>query len=143
MNAMQEVVVDASVIVKWFVKEENSDKAIKVRDRYIEGEIRIIAPEILPFEVLNALYHKRLFSKDELKEISEALDAFSFDLYSLRGEYTKKAIEVSVDNNITVYDAAYISLAMVKNTIVYTADEQLIKRLKQNYFGYVNDIKKI
>jgi len=140
---MQEVVVDASVIVKWFVEEENSDKAIKVRDRYIVGEIRIIAPEILQFEVINALYHKRLFSKDELKEISEALDAFSFDLYSLRGEYAKKAIEASVENNITVYDAAYISLAMVKNTIVYTADEQLIKRLKQEYFGYVNDIKKI
>ena len=43
MNAV-EVVVDASVIVKWFVEEEGSDKSLKLRDRYIEGEIRIIAP---------------------------------------------------------------------------------------------------
>lgn len=96
MKGMQEVVVDASVIVKWFVEEESSDKAIIVRDKYIDGEIKLIAPEILPFEVLNALYYKKLFSKEELEEISEALEEFSFELYSLKGEYAKKIIEVVV-----------------------------------------------
>ena len=62
MNAA-EVVVDASIIVKWFVEEEGSDKSLKLRDRYIEGEIRIIAPELMIFETLNALYYKRLFSE--------------------------------------------------------------------------------
>jgi len=66
------VVVDAGIIVKWFVEEEGSDKSLKLRDRYIEGEIRIIAPELMIFETLNALYYKRLFSEEELKQISEA-----------------------------------------------------------------------
>ncbi|MGB9895581.1 MAG: type II toxin-antitoxin system VapC family toxin [Thermoproteota archaeon] len=57
---MSTVVVDASVIVKWFVEEENSDNAIKIRDKYIEGEIKLVAPEIITFEVLNALYYKKL-----------------------------------------------------------------------------------
>ncbi|MGB9760741.1 MAG: type II toxin-antitoxin system VapC family toxin [Thermoproteota archaeon] len=57
---MSTVVVDASVIVKWFVEEENSDKAIKIRDKYIEGEIKLVAPKIITFEVLNALYYKKL-----------------------------------------------------------------------------------
>ena len=60
-----EVVVDASIIVKWFVEEEGSDKSLKLRDRYIEGEIRIIAPELMIFETLNALYYNRLFSGEE------------------------------------------------------------------------------
>ncbi len=55
-----EVVVDASVVVKWFVKEEGSEEALRLRDRYVEGEIQIIAPELITFEVLNALYFKRL-----------------------------------------------------------------------------------
>ncbi|MEM0053627.1 MAG: type II toxin-antitoxin system VapC family toxin [Nitrososphaeria archaeon] len=137
---MQEVVVDASVIVKWFVEEESSDKAIIVRDKYIDGEIKLIAPEILPFEVLNALYYKKLFSKEELEEISEALEEFSFELYSLKGEYAKKIIEVVVKNGITVYDASYIGLAVFKNIQVYTSDKKLIGRLNKEFLGYVKDI---
>ena len=57
------MVVDSSIIVKWFVEEEGSDKSVKLRDRYIEGEIKLITPELMIFETLNALYYKRLFSE--------------------------------------------------------------------------------
>jgi len=140
---MQEVVVDASVIVKWFVGEEDSDKALKIRDRYIEGEIRIITPDIITYEILNALYHKRIFSEGELCEVSEALDSFLFNLYPLKGEYAKRAVTTSFENDITVYDSAYISLAIIKNTYLYTSDDKLIGRLKKNYLKYVKNIKDI
>lgn len=142
MNAI-EVVVDASLIVKWFVEEEGSDKSLKLRDRYIEGKIRIIAPELIFFEVLNALYYKRLFSEDELKEISEALEAYSFTTYSLKGEYADKAIEVAFKNDITLYDASYIALAIIKNTHMYTADSKLIRKLRNEYQKYVKGINEI
>lgn len=32
------VVVDASLVVKWFVEEEGSGEAIKIRDQYIKGK---------------------------------------------------------------------------------------------------------
>ena len=83
--ADMEVVLDASVLVKWFVEEDASDKALMLRDKYIEGELVILAPELILYEVLNALYFKRLFSREELREISEALEAYSFSLYPLRG----------------------------------------------------------
>jgi len=137
------VVVDASVIVKWFVEEEGSDKSLKLRDQYIEGKIRIIAPELLTFETLNALYHKRLFSEDELKEISEALEAYSFTLYPLRGEYADRVVEVACRNGVTIYDASYIALAVIKNTHMYTADRKLIRRLKPEYQKHVKSIEEI
>jgi len=87
---------------------------LKIRDKYIKGEIELIAPEIINFEVLNALYYKKLFSESELKEISEALDSYSFSLYSLKGEYAEKTIEVAFKNNITIYDASYIALSIIK-----------------------------
>ncbi|MEM3995420.1 MAG: type II toxin-antitoxin system VapC family toxin, partial [Thermofilum sp.] len=95
---MLEAVVDASVVVKWFVEEEGSDRALEVRDRYVSGELKLIAPELLPFEVLNALYYKRLFTVEELKSAAEALDAFFFELYPLRGDYAKLALEVAHEN---------------------------------------------
>jgi len=136
-----EVVIDASVVVKWFVEEEGSEEALKVRDRYVEGEIQIIAPELITFEVLNALYFKRLFSEDELKQISEALEAYSFSLYPLRGEYARKAVEISYENDITLYDASYVALAIVRDTFAYTADEKLVRKLKGEYRRYVRGLR--
>ena len=138
-----EVVVDASVIVKWFVEEEGSDKSLKLRDQYIEGKIRIIAPELVTFEALNALYYKKLFSEDELKEISEALEAYSLTLYPLRGEYADKAVEIAFKNDITIYDASYIALAVIKDARMYTADRKLIRKLKPEYQKHVKSIEDI
>jgi len=143
MRDMQEVVIDASVVVKWFVEEENSDQALKIRDKYINGEIKLIAPSIITFEILNALYHKRLFSEREMREISEALEAFSFELYYPKGEYVEKTLEVVFKNDITFYDASYIALAIIKDTYMYTADEKLIERLKEEYLKYVRNIKDV
>jgi len=140
---MREAVVDASIIVKWFVIEENSDKALKIRDKYVEGELKIIAPELITFEILNALKYKELFNEEELKEISEALQAYSFSLYPLKGEYARKTVEVAVKNNITIYDASYVALAIMRKTQMYTADEKLIKKLRKKYLKYVKSIQEI
>jgi len=138
---MLEAVVDASVVVKWFVEEEGSGKALEVRDRYVSGELKLIAPELLPFEVLNVLYYKRLFTIEELKSVAEALDAFFFELHPLRGEYAKLTLEVAQENNITIYDAAYVSLAILKNARLYTADAKLKERLTGKHSNYVTLLK--
>ena len=135
-----ELVVDASIVVKWFVEEEGSEEALEVRDKYIEGEFQIIAPELITFEVLNALYFKRLFSEEELVQIAEALEAYSFRLFPLSGEYARKTLEVSFRNGITIYDASYVALAMIRNTMLYTADEKLYKRLEKSYKKFVKTI---
>ncbi len=63
----------------------------------------------------------------ECHAISEMLDAFSFELCPLMGNYAKKTVEVAYEDNITVYDAQYISLAMIKRTHIYKADMNLRK----------------
>jgi len=44
----REIVVDASVVVKWFVEEEGSEEALKLRDGYIDGEVEIAVPLQVP-----------------------------------------------------------------------------------------------
>mgnify|MGYP001087853501 CR=1 FL=1 len=141
MSDRSRVVIDASVVVKWFVKEEGSQKALEIRDRYIEGEIEVIAPELILFEAINALRYKGLFTESEIKEISEALDAFGLSLYSLEGEYARRAIEAAFRNDITIYDSSYISLAVQENAQLYTADDELIRRLKKAYSKFVKNIR--
>ncbi len=63
----------ASLMVKWFVDEIYSENARKLRDEYINGTLEIIAPELMPYEVLNALKYTKLFTKNELIMIARSL----------------------------------------------------------------------
>jgi len=130
---MERVISDASVIVKWFIEEENSDKALKLRDKYINGEIIIAAPQLLPFEVLNALKYSNLFNKKELEDAATSLSCYGIELYPLKNEFARKSVKIALENNITIYDSSYIALAIILNSKLYTADEKLIEKLDKKY----------
>jgi len=124
----RKVVVDASVVVKWFVEGEYIREALMLRDSYSEGLVDLIAPSILPYEVLNALKYSGAFGEDELKEIADILESLQISLYNLEGEYAVKTVEVAMRRGLTVYDASYTALAMVKGATLYTADEKMLKK---------------
>jgi predicted nucleic acid-binding protein len=122
------------------VDEEGSEEALRIRRRYVEGEAEIVAPELIVFEALNALRFKGLFTAQEVKRISESLDAYAFDLRALRGQYAAHALDAAYENDITLYDASYISLASLEGAKMYTADRKLIGKLHEPYLQYVKDI---
>lgn len=129
MERSQVIVVDASVVIKWFIEEEYSREARLLRKAYEDGIIDVAAPTLLPYEVLNALKYSGAFGEDELKEVASILDDFQFTLYNLEGKQALKAIELAMRKGITIYDASYVALALMLNTILYTADEKLLKKV--------------
>ncbi len=74
----QKKVVDASIVVKWFVKEENSNKALELRNDHKENKHQLIVPGFCFLEVINALrYNKNKISSEDLKCINELLWNYS------------------------------------------------------------------
>jgi len=126
----KEVIVDASVVVKWFVEEEYSREARLVRDAYANRLIDIAAPSLLPYEVLNALKYSGAFGEEELKEVAKTLEDFQLTLYNLEGKLAEKSVELAMRKGITIYDASYVALAQILNTELYTADEKLIRKVR-------------
>ena len=124
----RKVVVDASVAVKWFVEEKYTREALMLRDSYREGLVDLIAPSILPHEVLNALKYSGAFGEDDLKEIAGILESLQITLYNLEGEYAIKTIEIAMRKGLTIYDASYIALAIVEGATLYTANEKMLKK---------------
>lgn len=52
------LVVDASVILKWFFKtpeEKDRNKAIELRDQHILGKLSLCVPQYSIYEIANAL----------------------------------------------------------------------------------------
>jgi predicted nucleic acid-binding protein len=136
---MVKVVVDASVVVKWFIDEIHSENARKIRDEYVNGTVDLTAPELMPFEVLNALRYSGLFKKDELLMVAKSLELYGFELHSLSGNMAENTVKIAVEKDVTIYDAAYVALAMELNTNLYTADEKLIKRVELEFVKHVSE----
>jgi predicted nucleic acid-binding protein len=63
------------------------------------------------------------------------------ELYPLRGEYARKTLKVAFENNVTVYDAAYVSLAILKDSVMVTADRKLIDSLRDEYGVFVRGLE--
>ena len=122
------VVLDSSIIVKWFLKELYSEEAIKVRNDYVQRKISIAVPSLLIYEVLNALRYSGIYSEEELKEICLALNKYGFEIYDIEGDLKSKVVEIAYRHNITVYEASYVALAMKLKTVLYTADDELLEK---------------
>ena len=52
------IILDASVIVKWFSEEEHTEKALEIREKVRRGEERVIVPDLLLYELSNLIQSK-------------------------------------------------------------------------------------
>ena len=138
---VRRIVVDASVVVKWYLIEEWREESILLRDDYIEGKVELIAPSIMPFEVLNTIrYSRREIPVKILEDIAESLSLYDIKLYNLVGEYAKSVSRISLEYNITIFDASYVALAIHERGLLYTADNKLINMLDGELLKHIRHI---
>lgn len=140
---MSEIIIDASVVVKWFIEEIDSDKARFIRDKFIDGKIELIAPSLLYFEVLNALKYSKLFDPSELDDAGESLEKYGFNIITIKDEIRKHMINIAVNHEMSIYDAVYLSLSIGLGKIYCTADEKIIKKLPSTLKKNVKNLKQI
>ncbi|MEK6830022.1 MAG: type II toxin-antitoxin system VapC family toxin [Nanoarchaeota archaeon] len=122
----QKKVIDASVVFKWFDEEKDSDKALRIKENLLKGDLILIVPDLIILEVLNALRYKKKNEK-ELNKASQYLFDVGFKIELLNMDIISKAIENSVRYSITIYDALYVALAQIYGAVLITADEKLYK----------------
>lgn len=124
---MAEIVVDASVVAKWYVPEKHHERARALRDDYLAGKHDLVAPALMPFEVVNALKYSGHYEGDRLVEASTTLPEYGIDLVPYRK--LGPVAEVAVDLDVTLYDASYVALAHASDATAYTADGRLLEAI--------------
>ncbi len=125
----QVFVIDASVAVKWYVSEEDRDRALKVRRDYVEGRIDLASPALILYEVFNALrYHPGLSPSDMARYVDSLLD-MQMDLRLPSEEINTVAAKLAVKECISGYDAHYIALAQSMRARLLTSDAKLRDKL--------------
>ena len=138
---MREIVIDASVVVKWYIEENDSDKALLLRDRFIGGMVELYVPPLLYFEVLNALKYSQLFKPNELEDAGESLENYGFKVITIKDEIRKQMIQIAIKYDLSIYDASYLGLSAGLDMLFCTADEKIIKKLPPTLKKKVKSLK--
>ncbi len=128
----QKAVADASIVAKWFLEEDFSDKARQLRDSFVTGKLTISVPSLLFYETLNALWRSGLFREEELTLAARALSKYGFDVWEPKGKIYEQSAMLSSKRDISVYDASYLALALHLKVVLYTADSELIQKFPKN-----------
>lgn len=122
-------VLDASAILKWFLKEKDTNKAIAFKESFVKGEIDLIEPDLLLYEFVNGLRYQKNIAQRDIEEAVEGLFDLGLSFVTPKLSLLKMANLFALKNDITVYDACYIVLAKETNCQFVTADEKLFGKL--------------
>lgn len=135
MERAKEVVLDASVAVKWFSTEEEADLAVMLRDKHIAGRLSIVSPDLLIYEVSNALRHNPNFDANNVKGAVKSLFDLELDLVPPNEEIFSRAAAHAFERGITIYDACYLALAELMGIEFITGDEKLYRKIRKFKFA--------
>jgi len=105
-------VLDASVILKWFLDEEGTSQALRLREEFYRGEREIVVPDLLLMEVANVLRYNPSFTAKEIKEAIQTLFDIGIVIITPTYSLLAKAIDLANTLDVTCYDAVYLALAV-------------------------------
>ena len=124
MAGCREIVLDSSVVVKWFSTETKSFEALKLLDSYVQGKVELTISEILVCEVSNALRYKPDYDTQKWKTALAQLYNLHMNLIHLNEDLATRTGEIAYEGKVTFYDALPVAIAEYKKTTCITADEE-------------------
>jgi predicted nucleic acid-binding protein len=122
------LVIDASVAIKWVVSERGSLEAIRL------AAAELIAPELICAECANILWKK--VRRGELtaaaaQAAAAVLEQSGIELRTMRAAIGD-ALRTAISLDHPAYDSLYLALAAAEGCPFVTADETLVRRLRQS-----------
>lgn len=137
---MQTVVLDTSVIIRWFYseKEEFVEKAKSLFIDCLERKIEIFIPELLLYEFLNVLLKSKKLSPSEIQKVLKNLQKLPLSIIPFSSNLQLKTIEIACKHGLTSYDSGFAALAIEKKAIFYTCDKDLMAT-KEIYIRHLKD----
>jgi predicted nucleic acid-binding protein len=122
------LVVDVSVVVKWFAPEPGSAQASALRASH-----QLLAPDLLVAEFGNVLWKKvrmGLMTAGEAR--TAAADFVRAGPVSLHPTtpLLAPALDIATHYQRTVYDSLYLALALAAGCQLVTADQRLVNSLQ-------------
>ena len=118
---MTDLVIDASVAIKWVIEEHGTREALALRRH------RLFAPDLLVAECANVLWKKTRrseLSADEARLAARLLERADVELVPMR-PLLEPATALAIALDHPAYDCIYVALAEDLSCDLVTADQRL------------------
>jgi len=132
ITSKADCVVDASIAIKLFIEQEDSDLAESLLLR-LSGTppARFAVPDLFYVECANVFWkyvQQAGFPVVQAQSSLQRLKALNLQVYPL-SELVEEALEVAITYRISVYDACYVVLSLYAQCPLITADRKLLRSL--------------
>lgn len=134
------IVIDSSVIFKWFDTTEDFHLQAKVYLRqHLSKEFTILIPDLLLYEITNAWATKTKLDEKDIKDNLARLEKYSLKITPITFELLKKAAWFSKKYQVSVYDAIYAVMAEEKSCDLITADDKFANKVDLPFIKKLSD----
>ncbi len=137
---MKRLVIDGSVAVCWFLEDENSEAARSGRAE-IPGAEAVNVPSHWMLEVVNALLaaeRRKRITSSAVNHAVGILRQMPIRVDGATDQFAgQQTLELARKHALTIYDAAYLELALRTGSKLATLDQALEAAAKQGgvFFG--------
>ena len=128
------VVVDASLAIKWVLKEPYAEKALALASEWATAETRPVAPCLLLVEATNVLHRRAVLGHISPSQAKRLLAGFLNMGIEVREspQIHLRALELAQElQRPAVYDTHYLALADILGCDLWTADERFFNSVKE------------
>ncbi len=129
-----DVVVDASVAVKWFVPENNSAEAIRLLGARFWPHIPVLLYSEVAQTIWTKVYQRKEIAAVDGREILRDLMVIPLQVHSVT-PLLEQALDIALATGRTVYDSIYLALAVSLDCKLMTADQKLYNALRTGPFA--------
>lgn len=128
------LILDTSVVLKWFLELGEADvaRARKLRQAHLSGRCRLGAPDLLLMEVANALAVGRRSSPHAVAQAIATLLEVGLHWFQLEFPTLRRAVEVAATYKVTVYDSYFLAVAVGSGGLLVTSDDAFLRKLNSH-----------
>lgn len=123
-------IIDSSFMLAHLLPDEDSEKVQEFFDRLKKKPIRLIAPNIFPFEVFNGIQTAIIRKRVEYKLAKNLGEKFLKISVTLKEIDLLEVSTIAYKYTLTIYDASYFYLYRKLNLPFLTLDDKLKKLSK-------------
>ena len=128
---MVRLVLDSSVVIKWFLLEDYTPEARQILLAYRNGDCQITVPDLLYAEVGNILWKRHVqkgLDESYCQAALHELDALLLPIVPIT-RLAADAFSLAIAHKRTMYDMLYVALAEREGCPFVTADERLVNAI--------------
>jgi predicted nucleic acid-binding protein len=136
-------VLDSSAALPWVLPEKDSAKAIQLRDHARKAIHELLAPDIFPAEVFNALLKAERTKRINVGDATTLYASIAADVPILHAylPLMPRAGEIASRFRVALYDCLYIALAERESCEVVAVDQGIVGL--QTQFSFIVPLSSI